>query len=357
MTALTGFDDRWREDQENTVWADGSRLENKAVEAAAAYRRGGSWKTEGTYLGKNKEVFDAEIFAIGRALEVLNERNEEDKRYTVFSDSQAAISRVQHDHTGPGQALAIRAIATAEYLRSRGNTVTLRWTPSHEGIGGNELADRTAKRAAEELEGRTSADYLREASLAHLSRTVTEARSEATAEWIRTRSGRNRRYRPPRGGKMRKDLGRARKELAGRFYQLMSGHAAVADHLRRVGQAESSDCFWCGSGERQTRFHLFVKCRRWTPEIRKMWQRVRIETGGGAPSVRKLFGDERNTKAILEFLEKTKVGKMPSRVLLAGGPDMEEEEMDGLSLRVLEEGEAETGISSSEEEDGPGPPA
>ena len=45
-----------------------------------------------------------------------------------------------------------------------------------------------------------------------------------------------------------------------------------------------------------------------------------------------------------------------NRVLLAGGPDLEEEEMDGFSLQVLEEDE-ETGISSSEEEDGPGPPS
>ena len=64
-----------------------------------------------------------------------------------------------------------------------------------------------------------------------------------------------------------------------------------------------------------------------------MWQRVRAESGwGGAPSVRRLFGDERNVKAILEFLEGTKVGKMPSRILLARGPDMEEEELEGFSL-------------------------
>ena len=70
----------------------------------------------------------------------------------------------------------------------------------------------------------------------------------------------------------------------------------------RLGQAESDTYFWCGSGERQTRYHLFVKCRRWTPEIRKLWQRVRTESrGGGAPSVRKPFGGEKNVKAILEF--------------------------------------------------------
>ena len=60
-------------------------------------------------------------------------------------------------------------------------------------------------------------------------------------------------------------------------------------------------------------------------------------------------------KAILEFPEGTKVGKMPSRVLLAGGPDLEEEELEGFSLQVLEE-EAVTETSLSKEEDGPGPP-
>ena len=112
---------------------------------------------------------------------------------------------------------------------------------------------------------------------------------------------------------MRKALNRARKETASRYYQLLSRHAAAAEHLKRVGQATSDTCFWCGSGEKQTRYHLLVKCRRWAPEIRKMWQRARLDSGwGGAPSVRRLFGDERNVKAILEFLERTKVGKMPS---------------------------------------------
>ena len=213
-----------------------------------------------------------------------------------------------------------------------------------------------AKRAAEEREGNAPLPYLKEASLSHLSRVTAEARSSPTATWIRDHCGRNRRYRPPKAGKMGKAMNRVRKETASRFYQLLSGHAAVAEHLVRVGQASSASCFWCGSGERQTRHHLLVKCRRWTPKIRKMWQRVRVEGGwGGAPSVRRLFGDERNVKAILEFLEGTKVGKMPSRILLAGDPDMEEEELEGFSLQVLEE-EAVTETSSSEEEDGPDPP-
>ena len=343
------------EDQENTVWTDGSRLDNERVGAAIALRRGGVWTEKGVYLGRNKEVFDAEVFAIGQALEELNGREERDRRYTIFSDSQAALSRVQHDRTGPGQTLAVKAIATAEAISQRGNVITLRWTPSHKGITGNERADRTAKNAAEGKEGEANQEYLREASLSHLTRITTETRANATAEWIRTHCGRRRRYRPPKGGKMRKELGKAPKELAGRFYQLMSRHAATAEHLVRVGQADSETCFWCGSEARQTRYHLFVKCRRWRPEIKELWQKVRAETGeGGAPSVRKLFGGK-NTKAILGFLEKTRVGKMPGRVLLAGGPDLEEEELEGFSLLVSEE-DVETGCSSSEDEDGKDPP-
>ena len=45
---------------------------------------------------------------------------------------------------------------------------------------------------------------------------------------------------------------------------------------------------------------------------------------------------------------------MPGRILLAGGPDLEEEELEGFSLQVLEE-ETGTDVSSSEEY-GPGPP-
>ena len=93
-----------------------------------AFKWEGSWRKRGTYLGGNKEVSDAEVYDICQALETLNDRNEEDVRYTVFTDSQAALSRVQHDRTGPGQAMAIRAITTAKTMTERGNTITLRWT-------------------------------------------------------------------------------------------------------------------------------------------------------------------------------------------------------------------------------------
>ena len=52
----------------------------------------GRWARRGTHLGNNKEVFDAEFFAILRAVQLLNERDESGRPYTVFSGSKAAIS-------------------------------------------------------------------------------------------------------------------------------------------------------------------------------------------------------------------------------------------------------------------------
>ena len=63
---------------------------------------------------KYKEVFDAEVFAIRRALRILEERNEIGASYTVFADSKAATRRVAPDWLGLGQALKRAIIALAE---------------------------------------------------------------------------------------------------------------------------------------------------------------------------------------------------------------------------------------------------
>ena len=117
--------------------------------------------------------------------------------------------------------------------------------------------------------------------------------------------------------------------MAGRFYQLLSGHAATAD-LQRVGKSRTDRCWWYSRGERQTRLHLLVRYRRWGLEIKRLWKRVEEDCEWGGPraqSVRLLFRDVRAIPALLEFFEDTRVGRIPGQVLLAGGPDLDEEEM------------------------------
>ena len=141
-------------------------------------------------------------------------------------------------------------------------------------------------------------------------------------------------------------LRRVRKPLAGRYYQLLPGHAAIGSflHERMTGplRLESGECRWYGSGKRESHHYIFTECQAWTVKIRRLWKRV-VRDGGRkhprAPAVRKLWR-EGATRAVLEFLEDTSVG----RWLSAGGTR---------APRVEEAGEGE---ASEGEEGGPGPP-
>ena len=194
-------------DRPNTVWTDGSRQEDGAVGAACIWRSPeGGWTGRRFQLGKNKEVFDAEVFAVWQALRALERRNERDREYTIFADSTSAITRVRDNARGPGQRFGVAAIEVETRLTAAGNRVIIRWVPAHAGAEGNEVADQYAKNAAT---GRAPGErlpegYAVETSLAHMTRVATEARSSATREWIEEHVRPVRRYRPPPGKGIRR---------------------------------------------------------------------------------------------------------------------------------------------------------
>ena len=83
-------------------------------------------------------------------------RRQPPERVTIFSDAQAALARIASDEPGPGQQYALKARKWVAQLRKTrpGGSIELRWCPAHEGVEGNERADKEAKLAAEEPEGR-----------------------------------------------------------------------------------------------------------------------------------------------------------------------------------------------------------
>ena len=199
-------------------------------------------------------------------------------------------------------------------LASQGNTLTLIWAPSHSGIENNEVADDWAKMAAESPPVAIPRDYLRETSFTHTTRRATEARSEGMAKWIGDHVKSKHCYTPPKGPKLRKELRHERKTLAGRYYQLTSGHAATGGYLcNKVHKLPPNKCWWCGHDVRQTRHHLFVNCAAWKPQIKELWKDVGYLCGWKHPRVPRislLFGDKRAIKMVLSFLRMMKVGQM-----------------------------------------------
>ena len=195
--------------------------------------------------------------------------------HRAFSDSQSAIWRISSNDLGPGQQWARGATEVCTRLIARQNRVMVHCVPAHEGVAGNETADDLAKQEAE----RTSRDFSEvpdqvkwQVSLSPPHQRVTEQCSKGTAQWVASHVRPERRYRPPGGsGLRRKAQHRVRKSLAGRYYQLLSGHAAIGSflHERMTGplRLESRECRWRSSGKRESRHHLFTECQAWAPRI------------------------------------------------------------------------------------------
>ena len=115
------------------------------------------------HLGKNKEAFDAELFAIHRSMKVFLERQETWVAYTIFSDSAVTIERVFTDRAGPGQALARAVIKLEGLLVERGSQSPFSGPPP----------TRRSKWPTHTQSGRpshSSTRWAREANLSHLKR-------------------------------------------------------------------------------------------------------------------------------------------------------------------------------------------
>jgi ribonuclease HI len=295
-----------------SLWSDGSRFDNGRVGAGVAWQALGVWQARGIPLGLGKEVFDAELIGACEALELaLKDRDK--GPVTVLLDSQAAISRLQHQRAGPGQGLAIRAHRAAHALGAQGRPATIQWVPGHHGIEGNERADQAAKQAA----SKTPRGGQGKLSLAYTHRTRTEVARAQRQQWLTKALGRRslpaqRAYRALPGWKLDPALASAPKKIASRYYQLKTGHAAIGAYLQKVQAQDSGACHSC-QAPNETVYHLLFECREWRRQREALYRalgqaKVALPTAAEDHPEGRILGDPRATKAVLQFLTDTTIG-------------------------------------------------
>jgi hypothetical protein len=96
-----------------------------------------------------------------RELPIWNlSRNQIAGDVTIDADAQAAIGRVGHTGTGPGQDRAIRVVKAVRHRAPQVGRTSIDWVPGHTGIAGND--QRARKAASEKRKGRTSIAWLKE---------------------------------------------------------------------------------------------------------------------------------------------------------------------------------------------------
>ncbi|KEP44880.1 putative reverse transcriptase from transposon X-element protein, partial [Rhizoctonia solani 123E] len=266
-----------------TAWADKAHLlvfsdaaVSRAGIAAAAILWGDGDRElrTGVRLGEpgSFSSLDAEVAGILLAAHLVTTIQQDTivDDVTIYSDSQAAISCVNHHATGASHNLlreTRKAIRTAR-KGSGGTLVNLVWSPGHMGIPGNEAADAEASRVAS---GHSHPPHLIPQFLVDFHpatnpTTIIQSmkaknRSLAKTHWNLSVAGGKYASKYPNLFPQHfiahtRDLTRSRSTL---LFRLTTGHVQLRQHLHRLQLVDSPQCELCGL-EPETVPHYLFRC-------------------------------------------------------------------------------------------------
>ena len=100
---------------------------------------------ETIHLGNNATVFQAAVFAVGRAASHHIFAETKNKSVVINCDSQAAMMALEN--TKIKSKTTLDAVLALNKLEEN-NQVIIRWIPAHSGYSGNKKAESLAKRGA-----------------------------------------------------------------------------------------------------------------------------------------------------------------------------------------------------------------
>jgi hypothetical protein len=127
--------------------------------------------------------------------------------------------------------------------------------------------------------------------------------------------------------------------LASRHYQLKMVHAITGEHLKRINSTNNDRCWWWNNGERQTVKHLIKDCHK---KRRKEREKLKKEINTAIwnhKGTEHIFADQKNTSAILKFLESTEIGNKISEKEMAEKEESRDEVWGWQEEKENEEGE------------------
>ncbi|XP_076301829.1 uncharacterized protein LOC143219919 [Lasioglossum baleicum] len=225
---------------------------------------GAAWTNSSTEhhfeaLGTFATVYQAELHAILRCTQEINERQEEGKAYLICTDSQAALKTLMRATFTSKQARNCHEVLNEIGTR---NQITLTWVPGHTGIIGNEIADQLANRGSDTIPigpqpiiGIPEADYLQ---------AIKKWKKETSAKkWSETEGLRHSKEIIGEEPSFQQQAAfieknrRATKIITG----IYTGHETLNLHLQRIGRRDTKECELCREVDsEETSIHLLTEC-------------------------------------------------------------------------------------------------
>ena len=205
-------------------------------------------------MGPKSNNFVGEVHGINLAIEFLEEQCTKDKKLHFFVDCQPAINAIfSEDIPSRYITLICDTRKKLHTVEARGNQIMVHWTPGHKNITGNELADKMAKEAAKEMEGRPETDTNRRKDKKDV---IKEVRKFIPDKWQRRYANSDVKDSfmeifPEVAKKV--DLKIDRKtEVA--MNRLLTGHSQLNSHMAKILPDRTPYCVTCGKVENVTHF-------------------------------------------------------------------------------------------------------
>ncbi|XP_075990359.1 uncharacterized protein LOC142986010 [Anticarsia gemmatalis] len=278
------------------IYTDGSKIEGKTGAALTWWEKGKETHNSIFSLGCFCTVFQAELFALHKAIEMANTSKE--PVVNILSDSRSSLELLQSSTTTSTLATTIKqhiAEATAE-----GRAIRLFWLRAHAGTPGNERADELAKLGALSKNQHTQPVDYDKVPLSFARRKI---REESVRKWqdrynSSTTGATTKRFLPEVNTAYRFNR---ETPITPIHVQAFTGHGGIAEYLHRFKLKSSPDCE-CEEGAIETVWHIILECPRFLAHRTELEIKLGIKlTSTNLPS---LLHQKETGRPFLDYIEK-----------------------------------------------------